>query len=110
MIYMAEKGKYYRVITDLFHTPLPDPMLHGYATRQMFYIALKKVVKKWRGRVGECIGERHDFLLLRFHDTPGGKPEEAWLPKYLLNEEEGQVQDDMPDETIEALNRAFGFD
>ena len=38
----------------------------------------------WKGRVGECIGERHEFRRLRFHDTPGGRPDEAWIPDYLM--------------------------
>ena len=63
--------------------------------------------------VGESVGERNGFLRLRFHDTPGGLPDEAWIPRYLL------LKADMPghlvetverDETEEELDRIFGFD
>ena len=103
------EGEYYIVSVDPRDAPLRDHLWHGYDTRRDFYDALRKLSDRWRDRVGECVGERHGFLLLRFHDTPGGVPDEEWLPRYLLKpydppEPAADGQDDAE------LDEAFGFD
>ena len=71
-----DEGRYYKVVSNLTNAPVRDYLLHGYETRRDFCDALDRIVRRWRGRVGERIDERHGFYLLRFHDTPGGKPDE----------------------------------
>jgi hypothetical protein len=99
----------YRVRGDLKNAPLRDHMLHGYDSRTDFYRALRRLVERWKDRVGECIGERHGFMLLRFDDTPGGLPDEEWLPAYLLQPESGPAEacEELEDEELDA---SFGFD
>ncbi len=108
-----DTGRFFLVASNLDRAPLRDHLLHGYESRWDFYRALRRLVSRWKGRVGECIDERHGFLLLRFHDTPGGKPDVSWLPLYLLEpaEKPPYMQEHVPkDETMEELDRAFGFD
>lgn len=105
---------FFRVTSDVFLTeaPLSDYLLHGYESRLDFERTLRRLVLRWQNRVGERIDERHDFLLLRFHDTPGGKPDEEWLPRYLLHPADAppclSLQE--PDENEKELDQAFGFD
>ena len=112
---MADEGRFYKVL-DIDGAPLGDYQLHGYETRADFRRDLRALAGRWKGRVGECVGERHGFLLLRFHDTPGGTPDEKWVPRYLLEPvdmpEDHETQDDpeRKDETDEAVDTAFGFD
>lgn len=84
MVKKVEEKRYYRVISDPHAAPLNDYLEHGYEERAEFALAVHRIVGRWHGRVGECIGTRHAFLLLRFTDTPDGWPEEEWLPRYLL--------------------------
>lgn len=108
------KGKtaFYAVTEDLGRVPLRDHLWHGYEDKWDFYRALRGLARKWAGRVGECVDARHGFLLLRFHDTPGGMPDEEWFPEYLLREADAPVPVDggHADEAGEAIDRAFGFD
>ena len=104
---MSEKREFYIVSVDPRDAPLRDHLLHGYETRRDFYDALRALSARWRNRVGERVGERHGFLLLRFHDTPGGVPDEEWLPRYLLKPH--SVSDDTPEPGEEASDHAFGF-
>ena len=110
---MGER-RFYRVTTDFYHLRVPDPMLHGYETERDFRRALQRLSGHWKGRIGERIGERNGFWLLRFHDTPGGKADEAWLPDFLLLEVEEPPYIDAPppepDETELELDGVFGFD
>ena len=111
---MTEKGKFYKVISNLYYVKLPDPQEHGYEYESDFRTALNKLVKYWHGRTGECINERHGFLQLRFHDTPGGKPDEAWLPPCLLESVPKPAylceDSDEPDEITKELDEIHGFD
>ena len=106
--------RFYRVTTDFYHLRVPDPHLHGYETEREFRRALQRLAGHWKGRVGERIGERNGFWLLRFHDTPGGRPDEAWLPTFLLLEvkEPPHVNATAPaaDESNSELDGVFGFD
>ena len=105
-------GRLYTVVTDLWHMRLPDHLEHGYENRSDFFAALRELSDRWQGRVGEAVGERNGFLQLRFHDTPGGRPDEAWLPVFLLRD----VTDDYPDvcaagdQRNDELDECFGFD
>lgn len=110
---MKRERTFYVVTDDLSRAPLRDHMFNGYESRRGFEKALRELARRWHGRVGESVGERNGFLRLRFHDTPGGLPDEAWIPRYLL------LKADMPghlvetverDETEEELDRIFGFD
>ena len=105
-------ASYYRVLPDLRNAPVNQYLMHGFETKHDYLSALKKLVERWKDRVGEVVGERNDFLLLRFHDTPGGKPDEAWLPIYLLEKSEppAYLHSEKPDPTDRKLNDAFGFD
>ena len=111
---MNEK-EFYIVLSDISDALLDEHLLHGWESRWDFYYALRRLVNLWKGRVGECIGERHGFLHLRFHDTPGGRPDEAWVPRYLLQSApmpdylSDTDSDDPTPEEIE-LDEAFGFD
>lgn len=105
------KGKYYKVSGDVNRAPLRDHLMHGYEFRRDFYTAIRDLTGLWKDRVGECIDEQHGFLLLRFHDTPGGRPDEARIPLYLLDETD--IPDYMipdPDEEVErAIDEALGY-
>lgn len=82
---LVEKASgYFRVCTSLEELPLADFLHHGYETRQDFADALRRLLDYWGGRIGERKDERNKFLLLSFPDTPGGVPDEAWLPLYML--------------------------
>lgn len=103
---------FYQVLSTIDQAPLRDYLLHGYETRRDFEDALRRLVRRWQGRTGECIDERHGFLHLRFHDTPGGKPDEAWLPHYILRQSSIAIsteQDELNVDT-EELDRIYGFD
>lgn len=106
-----EDKTFYRVLSTLDRAPLREYLMNGYMTRREFERALRQLLSRWKGRVGERIDNRHDFLLLRFHDTPGGKPDEAWLPRYLLEPVEHMEQpSDSSDKATEELNAIYGFD
>lgn len=94
--------------------PLRDYMMHGYETRKEFVDALGHLVERWGERIGEQIDERNGFVKLRFHDTPGGYTDEAWLPLYLIDETEiPEYIVDMerePDPIEQELDHAFGID
>lgn len=111
---MDRIGKFYRVTTDLSRAPLRDHLWHGYTDRWDFRDAIRTLARRWKDRVGECVGERNGFLLLRFHDTPGGLPDEEWLPDYLLQPTTPppapESQDSEAGELERELDLAFGFD
>ena len=104
---------FYRVGHSPYDAPLDDYLTHGYENWRDFYNAVRRLTDRWHDRIGECIGERNGFLLLCFHDTPGGIPDEGWLPGYLLTAVEAPRairKSDSSDETEGEINRAFGFE
>lgn len=110
---LVEKASgFFRVVSSLGGAPLADHLHYGYELRADFRDALRRLLDRWAGRTGERVDQRHGHLLLRFHDTPGGRPDEAWLPLYLL--EPVPVPEYMlvpeRDELAEELDKAFGFD
>lgn len=115
-VVVRKASGFFRVAADLYGAPLGEYLQNGYETKADFAAALRRLVGRWGGRVGESVGRRHDHLLLRFHDTPGSRPDEAWLPLYLLapaTDEQAAASRPEPearDEITESLDRAFGFD
>lgn len=112
---MTDERQFYKVTRREEDAPLRDHLLHGYEEREYFERAVRGLVRQWRDRVGEAVGERNGFLLLRFHDTPGGLPDEAWLPRYLLKSvpvpDYMKVREPTEEDRIKAeLDEAFGFD
>ena len=112
---MANKRQFYRVIngTELWYMKLPDHLEHGFETERDFREALEKLVRMWHDQIGESVGERYEFLRLRFCDIPGGGSEEDWLPRYLLEPAPDYVPPDernVVDELTKELDEAFGFD
>lgn len=110
---MNNEDCYYRVVTDLWDTPIPDHLAYGYESGRDFRHALWQLVGRWKGRVGERIDGRHGFLLLRFCDTPGGVPDEAWIPECLVQPApppECGPEWPADDGAGGELDRAFGFD
>ncbi|MBR5395726.1 MAG: hypothetical protein IK144_11715 [Bacteroidaceae bacterium] len=108
-----EDKKFYKVLSTIDRAPLRDHLLHGYEERHDFYLAVRKLAERWHDRIGERIDERHGHLLLRFHDTPGGVPDEAWIPTYLLDPAdtpEYLLKMDSSDGTEDELSKVFGFD
>ena len=108
-----EDKKFYKVSSTIDRVPLRDHLLHGYEERQDFYMAVRKLTDRWHDRIGERIDERHGHYLLRFHDTPGGVPDEAWIPTYLLDPAdtpEYLLKMDSSDGTEDELSKVFGFD
>lgn len=105
-------SNFYQVKSNIDDAPVRDYLFHGWVSRREFEQALQRLVDRWCGRIGESVSTRHDFLLLRFFDTLGGKPDEAWLPTYLLQPVEPPVgiRDTPPDEQSEELDRIFGFE
>ena len=111
----TDNRKFYRLLSDLRNMSFSDYLMHGYESEQDYREAILRLHKRWHDRVGECVDERHGFLLLRFHDTLGGIPDQCWLPKYLL--QQAPMPDYMStavksdyDKMEEELNRIFGFD
>lgn len=109
---MADERKYYRVTTDLYHLKLPSPMDYGYESESDFREAVNKLARFWYDRMGYSVDDRNGFLRIRFTDTPGGMPDEAWMPKFLLipipppPAEEKEEEDEM----IRELDDILGFD
>lgn len=106
---------FYTITSDMSRAPLRDHLMHGYETRRDFETALRELARRWQGRVGESVAERNGFHRLRFHDTPGGLPDEAWIPRYLLEQVPMpgyliEQENNKPDPIEEELNRIFGFD
>ena len=103
---------YFEVCDSLDGLPIDDHLSHGYELREDFQDALRRLIRLWGGRVGERVGDRNKFLLLRFHDTPGGIPDKAWLPLYMLKPVDipDYMIEEERDEMEEELDRAFGFD
>lgn len=109
---LVEKASgFFRVATVVDGAPLADYLSHGYETRRDFRDALQKVVDWWGGRTGESVGSRHDLLLLRFHDTPGGRPDQGWIPVYLLEPVPvpSYMVREEDDETTREIDEIFGF-
>ena len=103
----------YRVLSDIRNAPTQNYHFYGYETENDFYQALCRLIARWHDRIGEAVEERNGFRRIMFHDTPGGKADEVWLPRYLLEQAEdpGYSQEHgILDETEPALNEAFGFD
>ena len=107
---METERKFYQVSKDIRNAPTCDHLMHGYETRSEFAHALLQIVHRWHDRIGECIEERNGFLRLRFYDTPGGMPDEAWLPHFLLCSVPMPVCYKDYDKMEEELNRAFEID
>lgn len=109
---MSDGRVFYQVACSTWDVRLPNPLEHGYETERDFRYAVAKLIDRWRDRIGECVGERNEFLLLRFHDTPGGVPDEEWLPRYILTpcDMPGYLQEsDSSDGTGGELTERFGF-
>jgi len=106
------EGPFFRVARNMDRAPLRDHLWWGYEEKSDFRLALRGLLDRWRCRVGECVGERHGLRLLRFHDTPGGRPDEAWLPEFLLEPAPRPDYFDVPapDPARRELEEAFGFD
>lgn len=114
---MNDERKFYRVINglELWYATLPNHLEQGYEDPADFRRAVRRIVDRWHDRIGESVETRHGLHLLRFHDTPGGMPDEAWVPAYLLNPADmpayvGSSSTASIEEEIEAeLDEAFGF-
>lgn len=106
-ILVEKSSGYFRVAATLEDAPLKEYLYYGYETCSEFSTALRRLVDRWSGRVGESIDVRNKFLLIRFHDTPGGKPDEAWLPCFLLTPESISDQMDEPTEEDELYMSVF---
>ena len=113
---IVEKASgFFRVATMAGPDIIDSHLHHGYEYSDVFAAAVARLIDYWGGRTGENVGERNKFLLLRFHDTPGGVPDEAWLPIFLLTPtaKPDYIQDSDPSssEAIrDELDAAFGFD
>ena len=103
---------YFRVASSLSGLPIDQHLQNGYETREEFVAALRRLLERWAGRIGERADERNKFLLLRFPDTPGGLPDEAWIPLYMLTPCEPSPYANKPkrEPFEEELDRAFGFE
>ena len=110
---LVEKSSgFFRVCTSLDGLPVADYLHHGYETRNDFRDALRRLIDRWGGRIGERTDEHNKFLLLRFPDTPGGVQDEAWLPLYMLTpcEPSPYARKLESDPMEQELDEAFGFD
>ncbi len=112
---MSEDRQFFRVAHSHYGLRTSDHLEHGYEEQGDYRRALRMLVERWHDRIGEAVDARHEFRLLRFHDTPGGVPDEAWLPLLMLEpvpppgymaRQEHDSSDDVSDE----LDEAFGFD
>lgn len=110
---LVEKASgFFRVCSTLDGLPIDDYLYHGYEQRSDFRDALLRLLDYWGGRIGERKDERNKFLLLSFPDTPGGMPDQAWLPLYMLTPCEPSPYARKPerDPIEQELDEAFGFD
>ena len=109
-----DERQFYLVEGDLARAPLRDHLWYGYESGRDFRDALKELRSLWKGRTGECIDRRNGFMHLRFHDTPGGRPDEAWLPGFMLQAvpvpEYILEEEVLPSEVEQELDEALGFD
>ena len=102
---------FFRVADTIDGLPIDDYLHHGYETRADFRDALRRLIGRWGGRIGRYVSERNKFLLLSFHDTPGGIPDEAWLPLYMLTPCASSIATPKTTDPMEQeLNEAFGFE
>ena len=110
---LVEKASgYFRVCTSLDGLPIDDYLHNGYENRADFRDALRRLLDRWGGRIGQRKDEHNKFLLLSFPDTPGGKPDEAWLPLYMLTPcaPSPYAATKERDPLERELDEAFGFD
>ena len=110
-----KERKFFRVIPHTWYLKLPDPQMNGYENETLFRQAVDKLVNLWGKRTGEAISERNGFYYIRFHDTPGGRFDEAWLPKYILEpvpapEYVATIEENVVDDVTQQMNEAYGFD
>lgn len=95
---LVTQGPFYGVSGDVNRAPLRDYCKHGYESQREFRAAVCELIRRWKSREGECIEKRMfhgidgvsidnslTLLRLRFHDTPGCRPDEAWIPLYLAD-------------------------
>ena len=95
---LVTQGPFYWVSGDVNRAPLRDYCKHGYESQREFRAAVCELIRRWKWREGECIEKRMfhgidgvsidnslTLLRLRFHDTPGCRPDEAWIPLYLAD-------------------------
>ena len=110
---LVEKASgFFRVAETIDGAPLAEHTAHGYENKSDFKAALRGIVNRWGGRIGEKRQERNGFLQLHFADMPGKVTEDVWLPLYLLQScpmPEYLVPPPPPDPIEEELDRAFGF-
>lgn len=112
---VEQSSGFFRVSREVSGKTLDEHVSHGFEDRRAFQEALMKLTDRWGGREGEAVDERHDHLRLRFHDTPGGRPDEAWLPIFLLEScpRPDYLGDDSPtplSKLEQELDEIFGFD
>ncbi len=112
---MNDSREFYQVTSDWWNLKTSDHLEHGYEEEADYRRALHRLIDRWKNRIGEKIDERYDFIRLRFHDTPGGLPDEEWFPILLLHSVPipdylARQESSSSDEIEKELNRAFGFD
>ena len=74
---------FFLVAINLDGAPLNDYVAHGYEEKADFRDALRRIVDRYGGRVGEYCGNHYDHLQLKFRDWQ--RSEHAWIPIYLLS-------------------------
>lgn len=102
-------SSFYRVRTDTDYKT-SDHLRHGYEEECDYQRSLRLLQKRFAGRVGEAIDSRHDFLLLRFSDTPDRSDTTIWLPRLLLQETPPPRREAETDPVEAMLDEVFGFD
>lgn len=111
---LVEKATgFFRVAETIDGAPLADHTVHGYEDRNDFRDALRAIVNRWGGRIGERRQERNGFLQLHFADMPGKVTEDVWIPLYLLTpcpKPDYLILPSPPDPIEQELDRVFGFD
>ena len=111
---LVEKSSgFFLVAKTIDGAPLADHASHGYEDRNDFRDALRAIVGRWGGRIGERRQERNGFLQLHFADMPGKVTEDVWLPLYLLRPcpmPDYLTPPPPPDPIEQELDRIFGFD
>jgi hypothetical protein len=108
---MVEKHSgFFLVAKNLDHAPLNDYVAHGYEEKEYFRDALRRIIDRYGGRVGEYCGDRYDHLQLKFRDWQ--RSEHAWLPLFLLTPcpmPDYLKEEEEKDPFEEELNRIFGI-
>lgn len=94
---------YYRVME--VPRNIPPHYEYGYEDWYDFRKSLYQLEANYAGEIGECIGQRHAFLLLSISKDGADKTENVWIPKFLCQKAVPKLDNEsLPDPYDELFN------